>query len=68
MHIQLAILCAAGVPGQLLEHGTLALPGMKHLMENIVDTGILSSGVACKNSDNWNGAVLVRILTPFVVL
>ena len=26
------------------------------------DTDILSSGVVCKNSGNWNGAVLVRNL------
>ena len=39
-----------------------SFPRMKYLMERIVDTDILSPGVACKNSGNWNGAVLVRIL------
>ena len=33
--------------------------GMKHPMERIVDTGIPSPGLACKNIGNWNGAVLV---------
>ena len=39
-------------------------------MERIVDTDILSSGVACKNSDNWNGngTVVVKSLTLSVVL
>ena len=62
MHIQPEILCAAGVPGQLLHHVAVRLPGMKHPMKRIVDTDILSPGVACKNSGNWNGAVLVRSL------
>ena len=41
---------------------TPVLPGMKHLMERIMDTDILSPGVTCKNSGNWNEAVLVRSL------
>ena len=31
-------------------------------MERIVDTDILSPRVACKNSGNWNEAVLERSL------
>ena len=50
MHIQPEILSAAGVPGQLLDHGA------------IVETNILSPGVVGKNSGNWNGAVLIRSL------
>ena len=41
---------------------TPVLPGMKHLMERIVDTDILSPRVACKNSEKLNRAVLVRSL------
>ena len=48
MHIQPEIFCA------------LDIPGMKYLMEGIVDTIILSPGVACKKSGNWNGTVLVK--------
>ena len=63
MHIQPEILCAAGVPGQLFGDGVVRLQfskGVKHLIERIMDTDILSPGVACKNSGNWNGAVMVR--------
>ena len=37
-------------------------------MKRIVDTDILSSGVACKDSDNWNGLLMVKILILSVVL
>ena len=53
MHIQPEILCATGVPDPLVHYGAVrlwVLPGMKNLMERIVDTDILfSPGVACKN-------------------
>ena len=40
---------------------TPVLPGMKHLMERMVDrTQIFSPCVACKNSGNWNRVVLGR--------
>ena len=61
MHIQPEILCA-GVPGELLDHGQLTLIlTEKYLMEGIMDRYSLLS-VACMNSGNWNGEVLVRIL------
>ena len=50
MYIQPEILCA-GVPGQLLDHGTVpGLPGVKYLMEGIVDTDILSP---CSLNEQW---------------
>ena len=59
------ILCASGVPGRCVVMGQLDSGSSwdETSMERIVDTDILSSpGVSCKNSDNWNGSVLVRSL------
>ena len=38
----------------ILGRKTPVLPGIKYLMEGIVDTDILSQGVPCMNSGNWN--------------
>ena len=40
---------------------------MKHLMERIGDTDILSPGVACKNSGYRDETVLVRSLILSVI-
>ena len=62
LYIQSEILCAAGVPGQLLDHGAVRLQ-FPHLMERIVDTG-----VACKNSSNWNGVILEKSMILSVLI
>ena len=51
------------IRGQL----TPVLPGIKYLMEVIVDTCSIF-GVASTNSGNWNGATLVRVLILFADL
>ena len=56
MHVQPEILCAAGVPGQLLDHGHLEPSSPWNETSNGKtegqDTDTLSSGVVCKNSGN----------------
>ena len=72
MHIQQKIsdLLMSQASSLIMGHldSSSQVPGMKCLMEMIVDTDILSTGVACQNSENWNEAVLVRSLTLSIVL
>ena len=65
-------LCAAGVPSYLLNHGALrlrfSLDETSFGKNGGQDTDILSSGVVCKNSDNWEWSCPSKELDPFCSL
>ena len=49
---KLSVLLVSQASSLIMGHLTPVLPGMKHLMERIGDTDILSSSVVCKNRDS----------------